>query len=174
MFVLTVKILKYISKQQSLFSRNWVSVMNFRRHIITTTFYIAWVETHARRNFQVWKFLTNPSVLSKRLTVLTRCVRHAHRWDTPGSICMRQAKVVVNLYCGILHVLSCQYRTGNRAETLCAVIYRRMLTNEFIKISVHRCALRNENALLEFHCDVTTDFHLFCDHGWAPCIPIEP
>ena len=39
-----------------------------------------------------------------RYVQLARCVRHAHRWDTPDSFSMRQAKVVVNLHCRRLHL----------------------------------------------------------------------
>ena len=94
------------------------------------------------------------------VNLLTRCVRRAHRWDTPVSFSMRQGKVVVNLHCGKLHSEPCQYRTGNRTERLCAVIYRSVLSNELVKISVHRCPLRNENTLLVFHCEVTTGVHM--------------
>ena len=67
---------------------------------------------------------------------------------------------MVNLLCGKLYAELCQYRAGNRTERLCAVIYRSVLSSELIKISVHRCPLRNENTLLGFHCEVTTDVHM--------------
>ena len=92
--------------------------------------------------------------------ILTRCVRRAHRWDTPGSFSMRQGKVMVNLHCGELHAEPCQYRAGNQTEMLVAVINRSVLSNELMKISVHWCPLRNENILLAFHCEVTTRVHM--------------
>ena len=87
-------------------------------------------------------------------------MRRAHRWDTPGSFSMRPGKVVVNLHCGKLNAELCQYRASNQTERLCAVIYRSLLSKELIKISVHRCPLRNENTLFAFHCEVTTGVHM--------------